>query len=93
LHANGIVMTSRQRTGVTNGYRHCLWSAVLTMDLPDSVAQGFLTRHEGNDTSRDHFIDVYNNVIGTYIGMYAKSRNGIIGSCVADTGELNMTGG
>ncbi|WP_372448394.1 DUF6973 domain-containing protein [Kibdelosporangium banguiense] len=51
-----------------NAYRHVIWQAMLTVALGSRSAAAWGNAHEGDDRSRDHSVDVWNNVAGRMIG-------------------------
>ncbi len=82
--------------GGANALRHCLWAAVMTMDMGASAAFGFLSRHErGSTDTNDTLIDWRNNRVGMRIGARSKSRKQILQRCRAalNSGQLDTSSG
>lgn len=58
-----------------DAYRHCIWSAWLTIRLGHSTAKGFLDRHEGGNSDDVYTsMDYANNEIGQMIGGNIKNE-------------------
>ncbi len=63
-------------TDLSDAFRHCLWSACLTIDLGAVSAKTLTDNHESFDTSgnlQDQRKDLWNNAIGRLIGRAAAA--------------------
>jgi RHS repeat-associated protein len=68
----------RGRPGPGNAFRHCAWSAMMSIEFGTSAAKGFGDRHEdypGNDLTQ-RGIDYRNNHQGRRIGRARRLRHG-----------------
>ena len=79
---NAATPVTSVNAGKANAWRHCLWSASLTMDIGVAGASGFLNRHEeGSTNPEDSAIDQANNRVGQFIGAQSTSRSQIESRC------------
>ena len=65
-----------QETDLSDAFRHCLWSACLTIDLGAGSAKTLTDTHERFDTSgnrQEQRKDLWNNAIGRLIGNAASA--------------------
>ncbi|OKL50983.1 hypothetical protein BSZ39_12885 [Bowdeniella nasicola] len=54
--------------GKGDAYRHCYWSARMTIDMGSATAKGFGDRHEAESSGADKKMDLRNNEIGRSVG-------------------------
>lgn len=54
--------------GKGDAYRHCYWSARMTIDNGAGEAQGFGDRHEAGSSGRDKEMDLANSATGRSVG-------------------------
>ena len=65
--------------GKGDAYRHCYWSARMTIDMGAATAKGFGDRHEADSSGADKDMDLRNNATGRSVGgsyrTYTTSSN------------------
>lgn len=76
--------------GVGDAYRHCYWSARMTIEMGPAVAKGFGDRHEAYSKGADKEMDLVNNAIGRGIGSKTRYRDIASNKCeaLARSGDL-----
>lgn len=76
--------------GKGDAYRHCYWSARITIDMGADVAKGFGDRHEAESSGKDKEMDLTNNATGRSVGKSYKNYNSASNRCeyLANSGKL-----
>lgn len=67
--------------GKGDAYRHCYWSARMTIDMGAGVAKGFGDRHESESSGDDKRMDLANNATGRSVGLSYRSHNSASNRC------------
>lgn len=60
--------------GKGDAYRHCYWSARMTIDMGVDTAKGFGDRHEAESSGADKDMDLSNNATGRSVGLTHKTH-------------------
>lgn len=76
--------------GKGDAYRHCYWSARMTIDMGAAVAKGFGDRHEAGSSGEDKRMDLSNNATGRSVGSSYRTYSSASNRCemLARTGKL-----
>lgn len=76
--------------GKGDAYRHCYWSARMTIDMGESQAKGFGDRHESESSGADKSMDLANNATGRSVGKSYKTYDTASNRCewLARNGKL-----
>lgn len=82
--------TSTLYLGKGDAYRHCYWSARMTIDMGKDEAKGFGDRHESESSGSDKSMDLANNATGRSVGKSYKTYNSASNRCewLAHNGKL-----
>lgn len=67
--------------GKGDAYRHCYWSARMTIDMGVGEAQGFGDRHEAESSGRDKEMDLANNATGRSVGQSYRTYDSASNRC------------
>ncbi len=76
--------------GRGDAFRHCYWSARMTIDMGAKEAQGFGDRHEAYSSGKDKQMDLNNNATGRTIGSKYPTHRAASSRCeyLAKNGKL-----
>lgn len=89
--ARGKFPQATLHEGKGDAYRHCYWSARMTIDMGLGEAQGFGDRHEAaSPAGPDKNMDLENNATGRSVGQSHRSHNSASDRCedLARNGKL-----
>lgn len=67
--------------GKGDAYRHCYWSARMTIDMGAGEAQGFGDRHEAGSSGRDKEMDLANSATGRSVGQSYRTYDSASNRC------------
>jgi hypothetical protein len=80
--------------GPGDAFRHCLWSALMTLDISWTVANKIGTKHETDATSplAEKNMDLFNNAKGRYAGTNSITHNDakVLCKSYTDSGVLQL---
>lgn len=89
--AKDLFPANSLHNGKGDAFRHCYWSARMTIAMGVKEAKGFGDRHEaGSPNARETSMDLRNNLTGRSVGRTEKTNKKSENKCksLADKGKL-----